>query len=254
MNKNPALEVVGLSYGIDKQTAILHEVSLTIGSGDFVVLTGRNGSGKSMLMRCIKGLLQPSGGTIVIEGTDLTRKPKARNRAIGLVFQDADTQVVGQTVERDMLFGLENLQVPLQERTERMQRITKLLDLGPILHQRPRTLSGGERRRLAIAGVLVMQPRILMLDEPFANLDYPGIVQVLESLVALKEQGTTILIATHEIEKLLAHAASMVLLDGGRIVAQDRPEAVLDVVEPFGVRRPMYHGKPLPVRELTWLK
>ncbi len=99
-----------------------------------------------------------------------------------------------------------------------------------------------------------MQPKILMLDEPFANLDYPGIVQVLQSLVALKAAGTTIIVATHEIEKLLAHADSMILLDSGKIVTQDTPQAALELVETFGIRRPVFQGKPVPLRELTWLR
>ena len=254
MSKQRALEVSGLSYRATKEKQILFDLSLSVEAGSLTVLTGKNGSGKSVLMRCIKGLLQPESKLIRVEGEELSRRPRSRNRRIGLVFQDADTQLVGQTVERDILFGLENLQVPHQERTLRMERVTKLLGLAPFLHQRPRTLSGGERRRLAIAGVLVMHPKILMLDEPFANLDYPGIVQVLESLVALKREGTTIIVATHEIEKLLAHADSMILMDNGRIVTQDTPVQVLDVVESFGVRRPASRGKPIPVGELTWLR
>ena len=254
MNPDPALDIEALSYAVGKEHKILKGVSMRVGHGEFVVLSGRNGTGKSMLLRCIKGLLNPDGGIIQVDGKDLSKRPKERNKSIGLVFQDADTQLVGQTVERDILFGLENLQVPDKERTTRIGSVVRLLDLAPLLHQRPRTLSGGERRRVAIAGVLVMQPKILMLDEPFANLDYPGIVQVLESLVELKRQGTTILVATHEIEKLLAHADSMVLLDGGNIVVQDAPERVLGIVEHFGVRRPSYHGKPIPVAHLTWLK
>ena len=254
MQKKTVLEVHDLSFSIGKEHQILRDVSFSIDQGDFLVLSGKNGAGKSILMRCLKGLLQPDGGTITIDGQDLTGRPKKRNRSVGLVFQDADTQLVGQTVERDILFGLENLNIPLKERTIRMQQVIHLLGLSPLLHQRPRTLSGGERRRLAIAGVLVMQPHVLMLDEPFANLDYPGIVQVLESLVALKKQGTTILVATHEIEKLLAYADSMLLLDAGRVVTQAPPHEVLEIVEEFGVRRPLYHGKPIPVGDLTWLK
>jgi len=253
MQKKPVLEVEHLSFSIGKEHHILRDISFSINQGDFIVLSGKNGAGKSILMRCLKGLMQPDAGSITIDGEDLTGRPKKRNRSIGLVFQDADTQLVGQTVERDILFGLENLNIGVKERTVRMQQVIRLLGLAPLLHQRPRTLSGGERRRLAIAGVLVMQPHVIMLDEPFANLDYPGIVQVLESLVELKKQGTTILVATHEIEKLLAYADSMLLLDAGRVVTQSHPQQVLEIVEEFGVRRPRFHGKPIPVGDLTWL-
>jgi biotin transport system ATP-binding protein len=250
----PALDLHNLSFSIGKEHHILKDITFSIGKGEFVVLGGRNGTGKSMLMRIIKGLLQPSGGTIFIDGVDLSRKPKTRNRSVGLVFQDADAQVVGQTVERDILFGLDNLGITGQERSARLDDTVSLLGLQSVLHQRPRTLSGGERRRLAIAGVLVMKPHVLMLDEPFANLDYPGIVSVLESLVALKEQGITILVATHEIEKVLAHADSLMLLDQGVIAAQGDPAMVLDVVGDYGIRRPHFKGTPIEVGELTWLK
>lgn len=248
------LDAQQLSFAFPTGHKLLHETTFSIGQGEFVVLSGRNGSGKSILMRCLKGLLTPTSGTILLENKDLTKNPKQRNRLIGLVFQDADTQLVGQTVERDILFGLENLGIEPKERTKRIEQVTQLMGLKPLLHQRPRTLSGGERRRLAIAGVLVMQPKILMLDEPFANLDYSGIVQVLESLVELKRQGTTIVVATHEIEKLLAHADSMILIDSGRVVLQDAPETVLQIADNFGIRRPMCQGKAIPVRHLTWLK
>jgi biotin transport system ATP-binding protein len=248
------LDTQQLSFSFANGHKLLHEISFSIDQGKFVVLSGRNGSGKTILMRCLKGLLNPSSGTIFLDGQDLTKKPQQRNRLIGLVFQDADTQMVGQTVERDILFGLENLRIEPKERTKRITHVTQLMGLLSVLHQRPRSLSGGERRRLAIAGVLVMQPRILMLDEPFANLDYSGIVQVLESLVELKRQGVTILVATHEIEKLLAHADSMILLDSGRIVLQDTPERVLEIADEFGIRRPMYRGKPIPIGDLSWLK
>ncbi len=254
MKTTPVLESEKLSFAFDTSKRILSEVSLSVGKGSFVVLAGRNGSGKSVLMRCLKGLAQPTGGTIRLDGEDLTKDPRKRNRLIGLVFQDADTQMVGQTVERDILFGLENLGVTGKERTQRMERVVELLGLGPLLHQRPRTLSGGERRRLAIAGVLVMQPHVLAMDEPFANLDYTGVVQVLESLVELNRKGQTIVVATHEIEKILAHADSIVLLDSGKVVTQDTADRVLSIVENFGIRRPTHHGRPIPVGELTWLR
>ncbi len=250
----PILDVQHLAFSFNKQHPILSDISFTLHPGEFAVLGGRNGTGKSLLMRCIKGLLQPTEGHLTIDGIDLTRKPRARNEAVGLVFQDADTQMVGQTVERDILFGLENLGLPLPERQRRLDEVVQLLDLKDLLQQRPRTLSGGERRRLAIAGVFVMKPHVLLLDEPFANLDFPGVVRVLQSLITLHELGTTILVATHEIEKILAHTDSLLLIDEGRIGAQGKPEQVIEVVEDYGIRRPSILGNPIAVKELTWLR
>lgn len=248
------LETSDLSFSFSGGKPILSSVSFTVDAGSLLVITGRNGSGKTMLMRIIKGLCQPTAGTITINGKDLTKSRPQRNRAMGLVFQDTDTQLVGQTVERDILFGLENLGINENEQTARMEQIASTLQLQALLSRRPRTLSGGERRRLAIAGVLVMRPLVLALDEPFANLDYPGVVQVLESLTILKEQGQTIIVITHELEKILAHADSVLLLEHGAVVAQDEPDAILEIAEAYGVRRPRYYGTPLPAKELTWMK
>jgi len=254
MEQTPILETVDLCFTFANSRPILKDISLKIAPGEFVVLTGKNGSGKSVLLRCLKGLYQSTSGSIRIDGEDLTKSPRKRNLSIGLVFQDADSQIVGQTVERDILFGLENLGVPEAERRSRFEEVVGILGLAPQLSQRPRTLSGGERRRLAIAGVLVMDPHVLILDEPFANLDLTGVLQVLETLVALHRKGHTIMVVTHEIEKVLAHADRLVLLDNGRVMGDDHPEEVLDIVEDFGVRRPSFHGKPVPLEELTWLK
>ena len=158
------LSVNHLALGFNPAHPILRDVSFTIEVGSFVVLSGRNGTGKSLLLRCLKGLMQPSAGTITLGNEDLTRNPKRRNESIALVFQDSDTQIVGQTVQRDILFGMENLRVPREERQTRLSQVCRLLDLEHLLHQRPRTLSGGERRKLAIAGVLVMHPQVVLLE------------------------------------------------------------------------------------------
>ncbi len=232
------LETKGLSFSFPGKKEVLKEISLTISGGELVLLCGRNGSGKSLLLRSLKGLLSPIKGTILIDGDDLSRHPKKRNRAIGLVFQDAETQMVGQSVERDLRFGLENLKVDLAEQEERVAEVANLLNLSHLLNERPRSLSGGEQRRVAIGGVLIMAPKILLLDEPFANLDWDGIRQVLASLVKLKESGVTIVVATHEIEKIYPLSDSLILLDEGEVVAQGTPQNLLEVVENYGVRRP----------------
>ncbi|NLA93008.1 MAG: ABC transporter ATP-binding protein [Spirochaetales bacterium] len=232
------LETKELSFSFPIKKEVLKEITLTIAEGELVLLCGRNGSGKSLLLRSLKGLLSPIKGTILIEGRDLSRHPKERNRAIGLVFQDAETQMVGQSVERDLRFGLENLKIDLDEQAERVAEVSRLLNLSHLLNERPRSLSGGEQRRVAIGGVLVMAPKILLLDEPFANLDWDGVRQVLSSLLRLKESGVTIVVATHEIEKIYPLSDSLILLEGGEVVAQGSPPKLLEVVEEYGVRRP----------------
>jgi len=244
------LKLENLSFGFEKTKPILSDISFTIERGSFTLITGPNGSGKSLLLKCIKGLLKPTSGTIYLDGVEVTRSGKKRLTSIGLVFQDAETQIVGQTVERDILFGLENLELPLSVQQERLTAVVQLLDLTKQLSQRPRTLSGGEKRRLSIAGVLVMEPKLLIMDEPFANLDYPSVVQVLKTLLQLKEEGHTIVLVSHEVEKILAYTDDVIILSGGKVAAQGPPSSVRSLFPKHGVYVPL----DTPLEELTWLK
>jgi len=249
-NETPLLQVENLEFGFEKNKPILKNISFTIPKGSFTLITGPNGSGKSLLLKCIKGLLKPSSGTILIDGEDLTKHPKKRLTSVGLVFQDSDTQIVGQTVERDILFGLENLQLPLAEQTKKLEEVVTLLDLSKQLKQRPRTLSGGEKRRLSIAGVLVMEPKLLIMDEPFANLDYPSVLQVLKTLLALKGEGHTIILVSHEVEKVLAYIDLALILEQGNLTLQGHPAQLYTQFRSHGV----YVPQEGTIEELTWLK
>ena len=244
------LKLQNLSFGFEKRKPILTDISFIIERGSFTLITGPNGSGKSLLLKCIKGLLKPTSGTIYLEGEDVTNSAKKRLTSIGLVFQDAETQIVGQTVERDILFGLENLELPLSVQQERLSTVITLLDLTKQRLQRPRTLSGGEKRRLSIAGVLVMEPKLLIMDEPFANLDYPSVVQVLKTLFQLKNEGHTIILVSHEVEKILAYIDDVVILSEGKVAAQGSPSSVRPLFTEHGVYVPL----DTPLEELTWLK
>ncbi len=244
------LQLENLSFGFEKTKPILTDVSFCIARGSFTLITGPNGSGKSLLLKCIKGLLKPTSGTIYLDGSDMTSSSKKRLTSIGLVFQDADTQIVGQTVERDILFGLENLELPLDVQQERLSAVVTLLDLDKQRKQRPRTLSGGEKRRLSIAGVLVMQPKLLIMDEPFANLDYPSVVQVLKTLLQLKGEGHTIILVSHEVEKILAYIDDVIILSEGKVAAQGPPASIRPLFTEHGV----YAPSDIPLEELTWLK
>ena len=248
--ETPMLQLENLNFGFEKSKPILLDISFAIEKGSFTLITGPNGSGKSLLLKCIKGLLKPTSGTIVLDGVDMTHSAKKRLSFIGLVFQDAETQIVGQTVERDILFGLENLELPPAVQQERLFTVANLLDLHKQLSQRPRTLSGGEKRRLSIAGVLVMQPKLLIMDEPFANLDYPSVVQVLKTLLQLKSEGHTIILVSHEVEKILAYIDNVIILSEGKIAAQGCPSSVRPLFTNNGVYVPL----DTPLEDLTWLK
>jgi len=248
--ENPILQLANLSFGFEKTKPILTDISFSIGKGSFTLITGPNGSGKSLLLKCIKGLLKPTSGALYLDEIDVTNADKKRLTSIGLVFQDAETQIVGQTVERDILFGLENLELSPSVQQERLSAVVALLDLSRQLKQRPRTLSGGEKRRLSIAGVLVMQPKLLIMDEPFANLDYPSVIQVLKTLLQLKQEGHTIILVSHEVEKILAYIDEVIILSEGKIAAQGPPASVRSLFGQHGV----YAPQDIPLEEMTWLK
>lgn len=252
--QNPILEVNNLCFEFNSDKQILNKISFNINKGELCLIAGANGSGKSILLKCLKGLLKPTHGSIKCDGLDISSKSKARRSLFGLVFQDADSQIVGQTVEKDLKFGLENLQVSYDEQLKRIDNISQLLSLDDKLKMRPRNLSGGEKRRLAIAGVLVMEPKIIFMDEPFANLDYPGVVQVIKTIILLKESGHTILIVSHEIEKCAAHADRLILLEEGKLIADGPIEENLSQLPMHGVFIPTNRGSILPLEDLTWLK
>jgi biotin transport system ATP-binding protein len=217
----------------------LRGIDLDIVSGECLLIAGANGSGKTLLMHILAGLTEPSGGEILFRGRPLSSWGGLLRRHVGLVFQDADAQIIGETVEEDIRFGPENLKIPEEETSARLENCLEALDLKEKRDFPPRRLSGGEKRRLAAAGVLAMGCGTVIMDEPFANLDWPGVVQVLNIIEGLKKEGKTVIILTHELEKVLALAGRLVILAGGKIRAQGEPEEVLGRLEKgWGVRDP----------------
>lgn len=234
----PLLRVRDLSHRFPDGFLALDGVSLDVRRGEFVVLAGPNGSGKTVLMRHLNGLIRPSSGEVLLDGVEVGEDlPRARQRA-GLVFQDADNQIVGQSVIRDAAFGPQNLRLPREEVELRVREALDAVGLEGFDERRPYTLSGGEKRRLAVAGVVAMRPDLLILDEPFTGLDWPGCADLLEILIHLNAGGTAMVVITHDLEKVLAHAGRLVLMNRGCIVGDDTPEALIDGVEEFGIRRP----------------
>lgn len=231
----------------------LDGATLGVEEGDFLVLAGRNGSGKSLLARHLVGLAAPSSGAVLYRGRPLAADTFAARRDIGLVFQDSDAQIVGQTLLEDAAFGPSNLRLPRPEVESRARESLSLVGLAGLERRRPDSLSGGERRRLAIAGVLAMRPACLLLDEPFANLDYPAIRSVLSLIVALHEGRHTIVVITHELEKVLAHATRLAVMEAGRVAYDGAPGGLArERFEAFGLRDPYLHGEKL--ENLTWLR
>jgi len=216
----------------------LRDVSLSFSEGEFTVIAGANGSGKTTLLRHFNGLLFPESGIVSVNGTSVKKDPMAARQQIGMVFQDADSQIVGDTVYDDVSFGPENLRMPRAQIDQRVHQALSDVNLCGFEDRSPHNLSGGEKRRLAIAGVLAMSPCVLLMDEPFSNLDYPATCTVLSQVLKLHQAGHTIIITTHDLEKVIAHAQRLVVMEKGRVVKDGLPEEVVSDLEKYGIRQP----------------
>src|SRR4030042_3608977 len=157
-----------------------------------------------------------------------------------MVFQDADSQIVGETVREDVAFGPENLRLPPEEITARVDWVLRLMGLENLSEKPCYLLSGGEKRRLSIAGVLAMKPKMILFDEPFSHLDYPGIQEILKHMVDLHRQGHTLVVTTHDVEKVIAHVDRIAIIHGGELKAAGLPEEPIRELSRFGVRPPCY--------------
>ena len=230
----------------------LSGVDLDIFEEETTLIAGANGSGKTLLMHILAGLLEATEGEILFRGKAIQECKSLIRHSVGLVFQDADAQILGETVEEDVRFGPENLKLPEEEIESRVEETLSALELSGKRDFTARRLSGGEKRRLAAAGVLAMGCETIIMDEPFANLDWPGVVQVLNIIKDLKKNRKTIIILTHELEKVLSFADRLVILAGGKIRDSGESEAVLDRLDPsWGVRDPrkVYRN----AGDCTWL-
>ena len=242
------IEIRNLVHRFADGTTGLDGISLDIQAGSFVLLAGANGSGKTTLLRHLNGLLTPTSGTVRVAGRSVAQDLRRARTLVGMIFQDAESQIIGETVASDVAFGPENLRLPRPEVERRVAAALAAVGLDQPGERRPHLLSGGEKRRLSIAGVLAMQPQVLVFDEPFSNLDYAGVRQVLGRMVELHRAGRTLVVTTHDLDKVLAHADRLILLDRGRVVGDGEPAAVAAAGEAFGVRCP-----PLAAGRLSWL-
>ena len=245
------IELDDLHYRYPDGTFALKGITMTIPDGIFLLLCGPNGSGKTTLIRHFNGLLQPSSGSIAIDGMNPVRAERQVRQRVGMVFQDADSQILGETVREDIAFGPENLGLAPAEVQDRVNAVLDLVELGHLADKPCHLLSGGEKRRVAIAGVLAMNPAILVFDEPFANLDYRGIRHTLQQLVALHQNGHTIIVTTHDVEKVLAHVSHIAILHQGELKAFDTPHSIVPQLSRYEIRPPC--STLLGTEVLSWL-
>lgn len=232
------IQTTRLCHCFSDGTQSLDDVSLAFAEGEFTVIAGANGSGKTTLLKHFNGLLFPKSGSVSVCGTSVKKDPFAARQQVGMVFQDADSQIIGDTVYDDVAFGPENLRLNQTQITERVSRSLSDVNLVGFEDKSPHNLSGGEKRRLAIAGVLAMTPRVLVMDEPFSNLDYPATSTILGQLLKLHGAGHTIIITTHDLEKVIAYAGRLIVMERGRVVRDGIPAEVVVGIEQYGIRPP----------------
>jgi len=252
MERLALLEAQQLTHIFPNGQVGIEGISLKIHAGEFIIITGANGSGKTVFIRHLNGLLTPTKGQVLMDGSPISKNIVQARKRIGLIFQDSDSQFVGQTASEDVAFGPENLNLPRQEIEKIVVESLEAVDLTHLATHNPYTLSGGQKRKLAIAGVLAMKPDVIVFDEPFTGLDYLGVVQVLKQLIRLHQTGHTIILVTHELEKVLAHASRLTIIYQGKLITDGKPEAVINGVSKYGVRMPLKTGER--VDSLTWLK
>ena len=217
------IEVDSLSFGYGVGSRVLENLSLTLRPGEAVGLIGRNGSGKTTLLHALCGLLTPSAGSIRVGDLDPGRTADRRElpRTVGLVFQNPDDQLIASRVDEDVAFGPLNLGLPRDAVAERVREALAAVHLTGMEARDPMRLSGGEKRRVALAGVLAMRPRVLLLDEPGAFLDLREARQLAKILA---DRTGTMLVAGHDLELMRKCCTRIVLLDGGRIVREGTPD------------------------------
>ena len=225
------------------ETRAVDGVSLTLDDGEFVVVAGANGSGKTTLVRHFNGLLTPDEGTVLVDGHDVTARPVTARSRVAMVFQDPRECFVAATVGADVAFGPSNLGLSHDAIDERCERALAAVRMGGRRGERIDELSGGEQARVAIAGALAMDPAHLVLDEPFAGLDWPAREAVLDHLRALGEptrsdRETGVVVVTHDLRDVAASADRVVVVADGRVALDGPLDAVENRLAEYGVRPP----------------
>ena len=217
--------------GMPDATVALEDVSFSVEAGDFVGIIGSTGSGKSTLISHFNGLLKPTSGKVLVDGQDIWADPSQIRKfrfLVGMVMQYPEYQLFEETVYKDIAFGPKNMGLSEQEIDRRVRRAAEFCGL-PIdyLNRSPFELSGGQKRRVAIAGVLAMEPRILVLDEPAAGLDPEGRDTILSQIRQYhKDTGTTVLLVSHSMEDIARYANRVLVMDQRRVAMHDEVEKV----------------------------
>jgi len=259
-----SIEIRGLTHTYNPGTPLartaIKNINLTIEDGETLAIIGHTGSGKSTLVQHLNGLLKPTSGTIKVDGVDITQKGvdlRSIRWKVGLVFQYPEHQLFEETVWDDVAFGPRNMGLSDEEVRSRVERALAAVDIDTALAERsPFELSGGEKRRVAIAGVLAMEPSVLVLDEPTAGLDPRGRQDMLRQIQRLQaERDLTVVFVSHNMAEVATLADRLVVMERGEIVMEGPPKTIFaqgDKLGAIGLGVPEMTALMAKLREKGW--
>jgi cobalt/nickel transport system ATP-binding protein len=227
------IETKDITYEYPDGTQALDKVNFNVDEGKIVALLGPNGAGKSTLFLHFNGILSPSTGSVIIDGVTVKYNKKDLmqiRQKVGIVFQNPDDQLFAPTVLEDVAFGPMNMGLPKEEVEARVKEALLRVGMEGFENKPPHHLSGGQKKRVAIAGILAMKPKIMVLDEPTSGLDPKGASQILRLLYKLNNEGITIVISTHDVDLVPLYASKVYIISEGKIIKEGTaPEVFEDV-------------------------
>ncbi|MGB9837868.1 ATP-binding cassette domain-containing protein [Methanothermobacter sp.] len=238
------IQVKNLSYTYPDGTTALRNINMEIGRGARVAVIGPNGAGKSTLFLHLNGILRPSAGEIIIDGDKINYSKSELIRIrqkVGIVFQNPDDQLFSPTVRDDVAFGPMNLGLREDEVEERVRESLERVGMAGYEERAPHHLSGGEKKRVAIAGILAMKPEIMVLDEPTTGLDPETADGIIDILLELSSEGITVIISSHDVEILSQFAERIFVLNSGELIAEGAPEEIFgkpEIIRKASLRLP----------------
>ena len=262
----PVIETIDLWHVYEGNVTALRGINLRIYPGEFVAIIGQNGSGKTTLVKHFNGLLKPTKGQVLIEGEDIRNlKVSEVARKVGFVFQNPDHQIFASTVEEEIAFGLRNIGLPPEQIKDRVDEALKFLNMEEARKKFPRSLGLGEKQKLAVASVIAMKPKIIILDEPTTGHDYAESVEVMERVKELNEkEGVTIIFISHNMDIVAQYAKRTIVMCHGQILLDDDTRSVFskpEILKTAYIRPPQIpylaymlgiesHNLPLSVDEM----
>lgn len=236
-------DIVNSENEVVSEKRVIDDVSLSINEGEFICIIGKNGSGKSTLVKCLNALILPTSGDAIVYGMntkDETHLIDIR-RNIGMAFQNPDNQIVASIVEEDVAFGMENLGLEPEEMNKRIDDALKTLGIESTRYEQTNKLSGGQKQKVSLAGILCMKSKILVLDEPTSMIDKNGRVDLLNKVLELnKKEKITVILISHYIEEI-TYANRVLVMNEGKIILDDTPKNIVlksDVLLSAGVELP----------------